>query len=279
MAFYPKKLTKFIWPLMWMGVIFWFSAQSQLPSPTENWLNFLVKKSAHLIEFGILYWLWFRAIGTKALVISVIYALIDEIHQVFVFTRHPDARDVMIDTLGVLLAYFIMKRMIRAVIMIIAGAIFFGTVYFRQVQINNTPVELPVSPSVPSPTPTPTPTVQPVPLSPTVVPPKPQPTKQAASPFTNQWLYPGSNLVGQTNGTWNLTTSDSPDQIYDWYVAKFKAEDLKTVSKIKTRTNNLYEYVLSGGHEDLTVAITINRNPDEKQARITVKLQGPTVTL
>lgn len=102
-------------PFLWMGVIFWFSAQSTLPSPNDPWLNWLIKKLAHLTEYGILYWLWVRALATfqstsrrkyrLAMLIGVIYALSDEWHQSGVTGRHPSLTDVAIDTIGMVVVY------------------------------------------------------------------------------------------------------------------------------------------------------------------------------
>ena len=49
--------------LAWMGVIFWFSSQSELPRPANDLLNLLMRKTAHLSEYAVLALLYVRALG------------------------------------------------------------------------------------------------------------------------------------------------------------------------------------------------------------------------
>jgi len=42
-----------------------------------------------------------------ALAVSLAYAIFDEIHQIFVPFRYPDVSDILIDTMGILLATFV----------------------------------------------------------------------------------------------------------------------------------------------------------------------------
>ena len=44
-----------------------------------------------------------------SLLICIIYALTDEIHQLFIVNRSCELRDVLIDMIGVLIGYFFMK--------------------------------------------------------------------------------------------------------------------------------------------------------------------------
>lgn len=86
-------------------------------------LDFLFFKSLHVAEYAILYFLFFRAFYTSKnqrltinnklffpLIISVFYALSDEIHQTYVPTREGKVRDVFIDTAGILLMYIYIKH-------------------------------------------------------------------------------------------------------------------------------------------------------------------------
>jgi len=121
-----KKFLKY-WgvAILWMGVIFTFSAIPNLKTNLEE--DFLLRKIAHMVEFGILTWLLCRAIfnssasaqgqslpagqagasGGKILIFSVIfavfYALTDEYHQTFVLNRHGALKDVGIDSIGILI--------------------------------------------------------------------------------------------------------------------------------------------------------------------------------
>ena len=97
---------------LWCGLIFFFSSLPQLPLAPKTWQDFLIKKTAHMVEFGVLYLLVFRAFRFSSsrknfwlsLLFTCFYALSDEYHQRFVPGRHPSLRDVGFDTLGALLA-------------------------------------------------------------------------------------------------------------------------------------------------------------------------------
>lgn len=99
----------------WSGIIFLFSSWETPPSPQDTLLNFLLKKTAHLIEYAILYYLAYRAMNHPEgshpsrwkdailpLVFTILYAVSDEIHQSFVSGRHGRAADVLIDAAGAL---------------------------------------------------------------------------------------------------------------------------------------------------------------------------------
>jgi VanZ family protein len=108
-------------PLAWMGMIFYLSAQSGLPDFKD--FDFAVKKLAHATVYGILYLLLFRAIHSAkpeweigsikvalgATLATIVYAISDEIHQSFVPFRTPAVRDVIIDALGVAIAWGAMR--------------------------------------------------------------------------------------------------------------------------------------------------------------------------
>lgn len=102
-----------------MAVIFFFSSQSKgsLPSLSDDALDWAVKKTAHMVEFGILAALTWRAVsaachpeaglspwcGWGTLAVVVVWAASDEYHQSFVSGRGPTIRDVLIDCVGMLL--------------------------------------------------------------------------------------------------------------------------------------------------------------------------------
>ncbi len=129
-----KKKTTLIWqtikwlalPLLWMGFIFFLSAQPVLPGPKVMWGDFLFKKGAHMFVYAMLYlwWLIFfkkyeELSGKKVenkwwwcLVLVFLYALTDEYHQSFILGRTATARDVGFDTLGGLTAMLWAYRVI-----------------------------------------------------------------------------------------------------------------------------------------------------------------------
>jgi len=79
----------------------------------------IFRKFAHLTEYLILFFLWFRALDFKSLnkkkrlalafVLSLLYAFSDEYHQSFVFGRQGCLKDAGIDSLGILFGYFLLK--------------------------------------------------------------------------------------------------------------------------------------------------------------------------
>jgi VanZ family protein len=92
-----------------MGVIFYLSAQPDLPHPESSWLDFAISSAAHVALFGVLAGLLARALGHHrhglwlAAIVAMIYAGLDELHQAYVPGRHPDPIDLVADGLGVLL--------------------------------------------------------------------------------------------------------------------------------------------------------------------------------
>ncbi len=105
-------------PLLWMGIIFYFSSRPRVTITHTYIYDFVIFKLFHMIEYGILYFLLFRALfsasKTKltvsqkhliAILLAVTYAISDEIHQTFIPTREGRVRDVFIDTVGILLMY------------------------------------------------------------------------------------------------------------------------------------------------------------------------------
>lgn len=106
-----KKILKY-WlpPVIWAGVIFTFSSFPTVQTSEFYLGDFFIKKSAHIIEYGILATLIYRALNTLkiahkkimfySVVAAMIYGMTDEIHQMFTPGRGPTIRDVIIDTIG-----------------------------------------------------------------------------------------------------------------------------------------------------------------------------------
>jgi VanZ family protein len=97
------------WPwalvVLWMAMIFYFSAQPSYTLPNFGEPDTLIKKGAHVTEYAILAWLIQRARGDKRAwwqtwLMAVAYAATDEFHQRFVPGRMPRLTDVMIDSVG-----------------------------------------------------------------------------------------------------------------------------------------------------------------------------------
>jgi VanZ family protein len=102
-----RVLSRFGPPIALMAVIFVLSAQPDLNSGLGAW-DAVGRKLVHATEYGLLWWLWQRALQTRsvlpALAITVAYAASDELHQTFVAGRHGTPVDVLIDAAGVAIA-------------------------------------------------------------------------------------------------------------------------------------------------------------------------------
>ncbi|MCS7185119.1 MAG: VanZ family protein [bacterium] len=96
--------------VIWMGIIFYFSS---LPSIkiTEGILDTIIKHLAHFGEYFILYFLYFKTFlnHKTSLILSSLYAISDELHQAFIPSRRPSLIDILIDILGALSCYYLIK--------------------------------------------------------------------------------------------------------------------------------------------------------------------------
>jgi len=117
-------------PILWAACIWLFSTSfftaSQTASVIEpilrwllpwsapatiHFLHHIIRKSAHLSEYAVLFWLLARGplrhSPATALVICALYAVLDETHQVFVPGRTPSPYDVGIDFSGALAGHLL----------------------------------------------------------------------------------------------------------------------------------------------------------------------------
>lgn len=102
-------------PILMMGLIFYLSSLPDLKSDLPSSADLILRKIAHMIEYGILLWLWARAISGGVinkkslyvgLAIAVLYAMTDEYHQLYVPGREGAIRDVLIDSAGAVVIFF-----------------------------------------------------------------------------------------------------------------------------------------------------------------------------
>lgn len=104
MAHLSSTAARYLPPLLLMGVIFLLSAQPSLNSGLGSW-DTVLRKIAHMVEYGALWWLWWRALGRRsplpAVLIALGYAASDELHQSFVDGRVGSPVDWAIDAAGV----------------------------------------------------------------------------------------------------------------------------------------------------------------------------------
>ena len=109
-------IRRFLPPIAFMGVIFWLSAQPHLSTGLGVW-DIVLRKAAHMTEYGILVLLWYRALAPSlprpealAATITLLYAVSDEYHQGFVAGRHASPIDVGIDLVGIVVALVVVSR-------------------------------------------------------------------------------------------------------------------------------------------------------------------------
>lgn len=124
--------------ILWMAMMFFFSGQdgdtsSDLSRTVTEYIvsvikprnsseaffsiHFFVRKTAHFTEYAILGVLWSLVLATYprlkgsrgliALIISILWAVLDEFHQSFVSGRTPAITDVCIDSAGALFGILI----------------------------------------------------------------------------------------------------------------------------------------------------------------------------
>lgn len=105
---------KWLPALVMMLVIFWFSAQPSSDLPNFNWADQIVKKGGHMIGYGLLAFLYWRAFDFRpqkrwlAWLLILLYAATDEFHQSFVPGRHPSVFDILIfDNSGALISLWL----------------------------------------------------------------------------------------------------------------------------------------------------------------------------
>lgn len=103
----------------WCWLIFYLSGIPNLNTGWGVW-DTILRKAAHITEYFILTVLLYRAfkgsfnfssfyLSLWTFSLSFLYAVSDEIHQTFVPTRDPSAKDVFIDTIGIIAFYLLIK--------------------------------------------------------------------------------------------------------------------------------------------------------------------------
>lgn len=119
-----KTLRLWLPAVVWMVVIFVFSGRQSVSISKDYWLNFFFFKTLHVIEYAILFIFYIRGLSDSwsnekvvnkyaiAFLLTILYAVTDEIHQLFVVTREGKVRDVIIDTLGACLAWISITRLL-----------------------------------------------------------------------------------------------------------------------------------------------------------------------
>jgi len=115
-----KKILSWLWVILWLSVIYWFSNQPDLKSELQYFWDLIFRKIAHMAEYFVLCFLFYKAINNyklefkKVIIVSLILTLIaaglDEFHQYFTRGRSASAIDVIIDGIGSLILIVILLK-------------------------------------------------------------------------------------------------------------------------------------------------------------------------
>jgi glycopeptide antibiotics resistance protein len=120
----PMKL---FWPVALMAAIFLLSSLPGSSRGNLSWLvvdlNPTIQNALHIPLFGLLQWLWLRALtrpgrallATIALaaLITIGYGCLDEFHQSFVPGRYASLQDILLNTIGVVAGTLFFLAMAR----------------------------------------------------------------------------------------------------------------------------------------------------------------------
>lgn len=119
-----KEFVSYWFPVLaYMVLIFYMSS---LPNASFNGINSsfgLNDKIEHFVEYFVLGYLLFRLFrhykkknpGIKAVAISALYGLTDEMHQLFVPSRVFSFNDLLYDFLGSLVSVIVFLVLIKAI--------------------------------------------------------------------------------------------------------------------------------------------------------------------
>ena len=118
-----KFFSAWLPPILWMGLIFFLSSFHKLQASQIGWQDFIVRKTAHFLEYAVLCFLYFRALRQTtswsskksfflALFLAFIYALSDEYHQTKVTGRTGKIFDVGVDFCGAIFGGIFFKKLI-----------------------------------------------------------------------------------------------------------------------------------------------------------------------
>ena len=115
-----RWIRDFVPLLLWMGLIFMLSHQSVLVEIEHEAGEQAFYKTAHIVVYAILAWLWWRALSarrevgwsvlTGALGLTVLYGISDEIHQLFIPGRYGRIADVLFDASGALAMILLLRQ-------------------------------------------------------------------------------------------------------------------------------------------------------------------------
>jgi hypothetical protein len=113
-----QKYEKYVSLILWLAAIYYLSSKSlNIFVATDIW-EFIIRKIAHMFEFAVLTYLIFRILSQTerrhvywnlfwSFAFTVMCAISDEYHQSFIAGRTGTYRDVIIDSVGGLVALWL----------------------------------------------------------------------------------------------------------------------------------------------------------------------------
>ena len=106
-----KKFIHWVFVLLWLSVIFFFSSQPDLKSSLESYWDFIFRKIAHVSEYFVLSYLSFRAFDSygfpfssvllHSIIFTLFFAAFDELYQTTIHGRVGSLMDVVTDSIGI----------------------------------------------------------------------------------------------------------------------------------------------------------------------------------
>lgn len=104
--------------IVWCSIIFTISSIPTLPKAGFIWWDFVFKKSAHVVEYAVLYTVLHQSLkqpkSTRTIFLfAIAFALSDEFHQSFVIGRTAKLLDVGFDVLGLIIAFFVTSKNLK----------------------------------------------------------------------------------------------------------------------------------------------------------------------
>ncbi len=123
--FLVKKIVVY-WlpPLVWMGLIYFLSSFHKLQASPVSWQDFVIRKTAHFLEFAVLFVLYNRGLAKSTqlpikkrlfltLALAIGYAMTDEFHQTMVSGRTGRFFDIGVDSLGAVGGLLFVLRLVK----------------------------------------------------------------------------------------------------------------------------------------------------------------------